>query len=579
MSGLRNLLIGIKKTNLSNEFITIIFISLIAAVLEILGLSAFSYLMVTIFTAGATNVNLFQNIFDWFGFIPSQNLITYLFISIFILNIFTNFMSSYIIHKIISLKYHHFRSYVFNEYIKKGFTDINQSSVDSIINKINIDPGKFLTRGFGSLCIIVKNLIILTVMFTYLIYLNFYTFYIFIFFMIFFSIYFVPGVNKFFKEISTLERVYNIDAFLSPANIIQNFKEIKIFFAEKFFAEKFYESSNLFYKTQLKLQILRTLPKLIIELILVIIITIIFIKFSQLSTKETTFIFFSTLVFALIRLIPYVVQISRCYTEILGSQEYVTKFLSQDYPDQKLNKKIVKEKILEHKSITRNKDSMLEIKELELVNINFSFKDKQIFDSLNLGIKKNQKILIYGNSGEGKSVLLEIISGFRNNFFGEILINGKKINKETANILKNNISLVSQSASFINCSLIENVAFGEAPDEIDEKLAKDSLKLAGLNEFCNYDKLYKFIINPEFKNISEGQAKRLSLARSFYFKKSIILLDETTANLDKKLEKEILIDLLNNCNLTLVLVTHDPALRDYFEIVYKVENKNIFKMK
>ena len=77
--------------------------------------------------------------------------------------------------------------------------------------------------------------------------------------------------------------------------------------------------------------------------------------------------------------------------------------------------------------------------------------------------------------------------------------------------------------------------------------------------------MLNFKINSDFRNISEGQAKRLALARSIYFDKKIILLDETTANLDKKLEKEILNDLINKDDLTLILVSHDPYLRDFLK--------------
>ena len=66
-----------------------------------------------------------------------------------------------------------------------------------------------------------------------------------------------------------------------------------------------------------------------------------FINFSQANSKDETFIFFSTLVFALIRLIPYVIQIIRSFTEILGAQEYFLNFLDSNYPKVSLNNKVV----------------------------------------------------------------------------------------------------------------------------------------------------------------------------------------------------------------------------------------------
>ena len=462
-------------------------------------------------------------------------------------------------------------------FLQSIFKDITKNSIDDIINRINVDPGKFLTRGFGSLCIIIKNLIILLSIFLYLLIINIYTLYIILFILLFLGIYTLPLVNKYFKNISKLERGYNIEAFLSPNNIINNYKEIKLFFAENFFSKKFYESSNKFYKTQIKLFILRTLPKLIIELSLIILIAFIFINFSAKNSNETTFIVFSTLVFALIRTIPYVVQIARSYTEILGAQEYITSFFKQDYPTNRLNKKIVEKRIFEE-NFNEIVDNSI-VNQIELKDIIFNFKEKLIFNNLNFFINKNDKILVYGDSGEGKSVLLEILSGFRTDFKGKILINNKEINVSSFNNLKKKIGLVSQNVSLLDSSLLENVAFGIEKEEISKVKVISSLQAAGLSEFCNEAKLSQFKINSSFKNISEGQAKRLALARCFYFNKNIILLDETTANLDKKLEKEILIDLLNKTDLTLILVSHDPELRDYFEKVYKVENKIITHIK
>ena len=168
---------------------------------------------------------------------------------------------------------------------------------------------------------------------------------------------------------------------------------------------------------------------------------------------------------------------------------------------------------------------------------------------------------------------------FKEPSFGEILINGKKINNQLLKSLQNKIGLISQNISLINFSLIENIGFGKKMNEIDINKVKKSLKLAGLEEFCDDQKLLDFKINSDFRNISEGQAKRIGLARLIYFDKRIILLDETTANLDKKLEKEILVDLLNNKDITLILVSHDPELRNLFEKVYKVENKTISHIK
>ena len=76
-------------------------------------------------------------------------------------------------------------------------------------------------------------------------------------------------------------------------------------------------------------------------------------------------------------------------------------------------------------------------------------------------------------------------------------------------------------------------------------------------------------------NISEGQKKRISLARGFYHNKEIFLLDELTANLDKDNEEKILKDLISDKAITLVVVSHDEKIRLLFDKCYLILEKTI----
>lgn len=568
---------GIKKVNLYRELFYIILISLTTALVEVIGISAFSLLMSDFFSSSSLNNNIFDKILNILNLELDYKIKAYIFIIIYLINVITVFASAFLIQKIISLKYHHFKSYLFSKYIRESHSVLSENNAQTLINKINLDPGKFFNKGFGALCIILKNLIIFLFISIYLIIFNLSTVFILIFLLFILGIFLIPRVKNYFKSISILERNYNIENFLSPHNIINSFKEIKIFLAENFFSRKYYESSNLLYKTQLKLHLLQNIPKLFIEICMLVFITIFFVKFYQTSNQEKTFIFFSTVVFAFFRLLPYIIQTAKSFSTIMSAQEYIINFFNQNYPSEKINKKTVLESVNNNYLDYRKKLDV--ISEIKLSNVSFSFKDKLIFNNLNFIIKKNDKILIYGDLGVGKTILLEILCGFRTNYSGEILINNKELKKEYIDDFKTKIGLVSQNISLLKSSLIENIAFGKTINEINLKKVIKSLNLAGLTEFIDEKKLFNYKINPDFRNISEGQAKRLALARSFYFDKSIIILDETTANLDKSLEKEILQDLLNNKNLTVILVSHDPNLRDLFRNVYKVENKNILKIK
>ena len=170
MQILKVLFQGIKKAELKKEFFYIITISLFAATFELLGIGAFSYLVTTIFSEGEIINNIFFSLVNLEKPNLNKNQVVAIFVVIFIINIFVSFLCNYLIQKMITKKYLHFRTFVFNEYIKKKLNEMVEVNINQLINKINIDPGKFLTTGFGSLCIILKNFVIISIIFSYLIY-------------------------------------------------------------------------------------------------------------------------------------------------------------------------------------------------------------------------------------------------------------------------------------------------------------------------------------------------------------------------------------------------------------------------
>ena len=98
-----------------------------------------------------------------------------------------------------------------------------------------------------------------------------------------------------------------------------------------------------------------------------------------------------------------------------------------------------------------------------------------------------------------------------------------------------------------------------------------------MEEFVNKYEIDSFRLSSGINNISEGQKKRLSLARAFYYDKEILLLDELTSNLDKFNEERILNDLLKDKNITLIVVSHDTNLKEMFNNIYKIEDRKIKK--
>ena len=171
--------------------------------------------------------------------------------------------------------------------------------------------------------------------------------------------------------------------------------------------------------------------------------------------------------------------------------------------------------------------------------VSFSYKDKiKALDNINFSIESGSKVALVGQSGAGKSSIINLISRFYDPLSGEIFINQKNLKDMNLNSLRDNIALVSQDTIIYNKTFSENIRFGnlEAKENDIIKAAKN----AGIHEFINTSTDgYNTILGEGGKNLSGGQRQRISIARAILKDAPILLLDEATSSLDAKTEEEI----------------------------------------
>ena len=215
---------------------------------------------------------------------------------------------------------------------------------------------------------------------------------------------------------------------------------------------------------------------------------------------------------------------------------------------------------------------------ISLKNVNFKFKDKTIFNNLNVSFNSNSFISIYGKSGEGKSTLLNIISGLFKLDGGNIFVKEQSIYKNLDEWYSY-IGYVDQETIILSdSSILENIALGEENPNIDifRKVMKKVNLLDYVDSLPNKE-LTKVI---EFgKNLSGGQRQRIGIARALYKEPKILLLDEPTSSLDEKNEKEIL-NYLNNLKkeMMIIMVTHRKSAEHYSDYIYNVSQGKISEL-
>ncbi|MDC1067006.1 ABC transporter ATP-binding protein [Alphaproteobacteria bacterium] len=190
-------------------------------------------------------------------------------------------------------------------------------------------------------------------------------------------------------------------------------------------------------------------------------------------------------------------------------------------------------------------------------NINFSYNQKsKVLDDINFSIEGGANVALVGQSGAGKSSIINLISRFYDPSSGKILINDQEINKVDIVSLRNSISLVSQDTIIYNKSFLENIKFGKL--EATEKEIIKAAKNADIHNFISASSLgYETIVGEGGNNLSGGQKQRISIARAILKDAPILLLDEATSSLDAETENQISKTLSNvTKNKTTITVTH-----------------------
>ena len=186
------------------------------------------------------------------------------------------------------------------------------------------------------------------------------------------------------------------------------------------------------------------------------------------------------------------------------------------------------------------KDLKLAKGDIKFVNINFKYvnKEEEILKSVNLDINGGKMTSLVGQSGAGKTTILNLIPRFYDPISGDITIDNQSIYKSTINSLRKNISLVSQDTTLFDDTIRNNIIYANSNATEDE--IRSAAKLSFAEEFINkLPNKYETMIGENGLRLSGGEKQRLSIARAMIKKSPIILLDEATSSLDAETESKI----------------------------------------
>ena len=229
-----------------------------------------------------------------------------------------------------------------------------------------------------------------------------------------------------------------------------------------------------------------------------------------------------------------------------------------------------------------NQNSIFDFQDkVEIKNLNFEYiKNKKVLNNINLKIEKNKIVGILGNSGSGKTTLINLLAQLLDLHSGEITIDGKKIeNTNDKRKFQNLISITSQDSFLFDGSIKDNIIFGSNKKFSNQDLDK-SIEMAQLNDVIN--QLPSGInenIGSEIKTLSSGQKQRITIARSFYNKRQLMIFDEATNALDNENERQIIENLKSySKSSSIIIISHNLDNLKICDHVYKLNEGNLSKL-
>lgn len=460
---------------------------------------------------------------------------------------------------------------VFNGYLSQEMSYLREKNSSTIMYNISNLCNFFCSIYINTLFLILIEAVVLIGILGMLLYFNFQiTFLIIVVFGGLVLLIYVLNKKK-LKNVGKARNFFSERQLENLQQAIGSIKEVKVLGKEFFFEKNFKNSTEELASANYVSSIISGTPKLLIEFITVLSFSsAIIILMTQGYTLTETFPLLAVYFVATYKLLP-------AFQKIL----FFLNRLKYSYPTAKQLINLLPE-LLKKEAIKLNKGSKKKFNnEININNVSFKYpkNNKLIFSNLNFKISKNSFIGISGESGVGKSTLIDIILGLIKPDSGSIQVDDEDIHKNLRD-WQNTIGYVPQNIFLISDSIKKNIAFGLDDYEIDNKSLNQAIERSCLRNFIQGLK-YKenTIVGENGSLISWGQRQRIGIARALYNNPSVLIFDEATNSLDPKTEENILqeIELLKK-NLTLIFVSHKRASLKKCDKIFSIKNETILEI-
>lgn len=553
-------------------------ICIFSSCLDLIGIAAVAPFMLTLMESQdylIENYNYIISLISFFSLNASDLLIVFgiIILVTFFLKFFLIIFSNYYMMKFAFKEQINLRSKSLKKFQEMSYLDFSKKNIDSFHHRIITLPQEF-SSVLNVLLKIISEFIVSIFIITFLAFLNFKILSSLIFLSCMIFIFYFLFFKKKIKRFGEIVNINSVKLISFTRAFARGFREISIMSNQDFFNSNIINSSKNFSYNQLKIQLLQLVPRYLLELVLVLfIVTTTIYIYSSIEIENNVILpLLATYAVASVRIFPFLNQLISGSLLIKSKTDSINRLFAT-FQGYDLSNSNQKQKEL-------NQDT-IKFKKITLKNVMFKFDDSKetLIENINLEINKGDKVLIIGSSGSGKSTLINIICGLISPTKGQVLVN-----EDNQIILNNFIKekgfLLSQDNFIINTDLNTNIALNNNKN-VKYDIFQESVEVANLNKEVLER---KFDLNPDNLNLenmlSGGEKQRIGIARSFYFNREILILDEPTSSLDNETKHKILTKMQkDHSNKTFIVVSHDLNIKQYFSKIYKLNKKILEKEK
>lgn len=211
---------------------------------------------------------------------------------------------------------------------------------------------------------------------------------------------------------------------------------------------------------------------------------------------------------------------------------------------------------------------------IEFKHVDFSYGEEMVLQDINLHMKPGSVTAIMGDTGSGKSTIINLIARFYDTTSGEVLIDDKNVKDYDYNELRKNIGIILQETLLFSDTIANNIAFAKSDASMDE--IKQAAHIADAHEFImEMPKGYDTVIGERGFGLSGGQKQRVAIARAILLNPKILILDDATSSVDMETEHEIqqtLSELMKD-RTTIIVAHRISSVKDADQIIVLEDGK------